>query len=507
MSDDDSSNRSDDSSNRSEWEPLLLARSTGTLTDRQRQRLETLVASDPDARKQYVDQLDTEALLQWQTGQIKPDLSQPSESTIEPLKSESTSRPPSARKPWLHAAIAACLLFGLGFFLLREWGPGPLRVTSTPPTESAPIERSVPQESLPPTPMMAADAAPDPVEPAEPPRTFRTGGWAVRPDAEARFEKTTETKLKLLAGVLHARAEAGAPPLEIETPAGTVTARRQVFVSTTLTNPESLPSQSSQTTLQPQADLPNQQPESTETMNRNQTLATYLTKCLIIAGTAVLMNGEGLAEGEENDVLSAESGKSPVKLQEEGNYREALDLFEKLLIDPEHKGAEAADHLKRALQCQRNLNRAGEFDSLVERVIDTHTGDWRVLWEAGRAYRRARHQGTLVGDEFTRGGYDRQGQFVQTSERDRTRALQLYAQAEASIPAIGTETDLDERQRFYLEWADQLAQPHEAWRLQILTNLSTLPDWNTPQFARGQGGAPVDANDQPLFHRRPASLE
>src|SRR5204863_8952066 len=52
----------------------------------------------------------------------------------------------------------------------------------------------------------------------------------------------------------------------------------------------------------------------------------------------------------------------------------------------------------------------------------------------------------------------------------------------------------------------------EAWRLQSLTDLTQLPDYEEGNlFWRGRGqsvpGAPVDADGKPVFHRIPRSYE
>ena len=48
----------------------------------------------------------------------------------------------------------------------------------------------------------------------------------------------------------------------------------------------------------------------------------------------------------------------------------------------------------------------------------------------------------------------------------------------------------------------------EAWRLQYLTDLNVLPDYEPGWgYYRRAAGAPVDADGKPVFHRVPKSFE
>lgn len=65
------------------------------------------------------------------------------------------------------------------------------------------------------------------------------------------------------------------------------------------------------------------------------------------------------------------------KLQKEGNWKEALEIWKAVLADPEHGGKAAAGDLESAQQCLANLNLYAQFDGLVESVIEVHADDWR----------------------------------------------------------------------------------------------------------------------------------
>src|SRR5262249_15129579 len=95
-------------------------------------------------------------------------------------------------------------------------------------------------------------------------------------------------------------------------------------------------------------------------------------------------------------------------------------------------------------------------------------------------------------------------------QRDRVRALQLMQQA---LAQTGSETDKPALARFHLAFANLLANGaggHEPWRLQYLTDLTKLPDYEEGYYWRGGGnaqGALVAAAGTPVFYRVPRTYE
>ena len=95
-------------------------------------------------------------------------------------------------------------------------------------------------------------------------------------------------------------------------------------------------------------------------------------------------------------------------------------------------------------------------------------------------------------------------------ERDRVRALQLMQQA---LDLTAKETDKPALAQFHLHFADLLlngAGYHEPWRLQYLTDLTQLPDYEEGYYGYRYGnrqGAPVDAQGNPVYYHIPKSYE
>ena len=165
-----------------------------------------------------------------------------------------------------------------------------------------------------------------------------------------------------------------------------------------------------------------------------------------------------------------------------------------------------------AVNCLQQPRPLDEIDDFREAVIDrpqeqlAPAGDGRP-----DATPTIEHYGFIVAGKFYRGNHRGGGRFVSTMQRDRVRALQLMQQAL-------TLTAKEDRQGtpsadFHLHFADMLlngAGYHEPWRLQYLTDLSQLPDYEEGYSATGTAatrGAPVDAEGNPVYHQLPKSYE
>ena len=86
-----------------------------------------------------------------------------------------------------------------------------------------------------------------------------------------------------------------------------------------------------------------------------------------------------------------------------------------------------------------------------------------------------------------------------------------------AVPLATKEANKADVAKFCSEFAQQIGSV-QAWRLQTLTDLTVLPDYEdrNPWSGRGRGGisdgggskgAPVDAEGNPIFHQLPKSWE
>jgi len=200
-----------------------------------------------------------------------------------------------------------------------------------------------------------------------------------------------------------------------------------------------------------------------------------------------------------------------------GNWRDAFDQLARLAAAAETSPDRAGEDLTQALTCLGHLGRVEEGDELRERTITAHADQWRVLWTAATSYQNTPHYGTIVAGKFYRG--DRRGndgKRVGSYDRDRTRALQLMQQAMEALPKARPAADKSDVAAFHFQFAHMLLNTDagaNAWRLQYLSDLTKLPDYDE----RGYGyygryayedrerGAPVKEDGTPVYHAIPRS--
>jgi uncharacterized protein YfaS (alpha-2-macroglobulin family) len=215
------------------------------------------------------------------------------------------------------------------------------------------------------------------------------------------------------------------------------------------------------------------------------------------------------AQADEPDVPSLQAAK---KLQDDGNFQEAFTAFEKIATSDRDSGdrdsSDIADALSLGVNCLQQLNRTHETDDFRQAVFEKHTTNWRVLQRLAQSYLQANHYGVIVAGEFRRGPHRGGGRAVNSIQRDRVRALQLY------VAAIQLADDDEDRQsvgQLHLDLANALIQyygQNNAWQLQALTNLEELPDYEEQSYGGHDiTGAPVDENGDPVLYQVPDSWD
>ncbi len=233
-----------------------------------------------------------------------------------------------------------------------------------------------------------------------------------------------------------------------------------------------------------------------------------LLQLTIIATVMISLLTTGTTAQEPNQPHANQQRKAE-KLEKDGNFKEAFAIYQKLLTEDDIP--QLATILDHAHTCLRRLNRDPELDALLENAIEKHPGNAALLDKAGQLYTSIPHFGYIIAGEFKRGHHRGGGQYCDSSQRDRIRAIQLYLQALDQWPANRGDT---EKASLYARLATAVsmnARGSAAWRLQILSDLTTLPDHEPGnRWARGgrdPKGAPVDPDGNPLFYRAPESWE
>jgi uncharacterized protein YfaS (alpha-2-macroglobulin family) len=197
------------------------------------------------------------------------------------------------------------------------------------------------------------------------------------------------------------------------------------------------------------------------------------------------------------------------KAVQAGNFKDAYEGIRKIALDPKDDPLKVSKDLTQGILCLERLGRLDEIDEFRDAVIEVHKGNWRLLATAAQTFTSNLHVGHIVAGKFHRGYPRGPARVVNAMQRDRTRALQLLDQA---LKVTGQDADKAALGEFYLQFAGALLQGggvHEPWRLQYLTDLTQLPDYDEgygPAYY-GTGGAPVDPQGNPVLHYLPKSYQ
>jgi len=219
---------------------------------------------------------------------------------------------------------------------------------------------------------------------------------------------------------------------------------------------------------------------------------------VLMAVCGLLLAATQAAPGPEETARRA----TAQKLMRDGNWQEAYTEFSAFATDRETDPQQVANDLSQAVHCLQRLGRIDEFDEFIEKSIAAHEENWRLLHRAAQLYMDAQHRGVIIAGKFVRGPHrGGTGKRVNSFERDRVRSLQLLEEA---LPLVA------ENKSAKAEVTWQLAQTllanrgySEAWRLQYLTDIKTLPDYEEGYYGwygRSSRGAPVHPDGTPVFH-------
>ena len=190
------------------------------------------------------------------------------------------------------------------------------------------------------------------------------------------------------------------------------------------------------------------------------------------------------------------------KKMTDGNFKDAYEGYRRLALNKSDDPKKVGDDLHEAILCLLRLGRVDEIDGFREKVIEVHKADWRLLLVAANSYFEVEHNGQIIAGKFSRGFSRGGGQWANAFEHDRVRALQLMQQA---FPLLDADSDGAAKADFYIDLAQSLMSDrgfNEAWELQVLTDIATLPDYSVGWNNNGGStrGAPVDDAGNPVFY-------
>ncbi|MBR0236547.1 MAG: alpha-2-macroglobulin [Thermoguttaceae bacterium] len=206
------------------------------------------------------------------------------------------------------------------------------------------------------------------------------------------------------------------------------------------------------------------------------------------------------------------------QLQQQGNFNEALDLAKEYFGQqtPE-KCKNIFEILQQTINCMNRVNRIAEADDFLETVVAKFPNDSRTLQAVGKIYGEGflTPYGFRVDNQFKRGQNRSGGQRMIAQERDRIRGLQLLTEAEKNLGQ--SDYSDEEKGQFYIDFANAFMNHRGgsgSWELQTLTDISKLPDYQSPEnyygrryYGRPNSSAPVDEEGNPVFYAKPESFD
>jgi uncharacterized protein YfaS (alpha-2-macroglobulin family) len=223
-----------------------------------------------------------------------------------------------------------------------------------------------------------------------------------------------------------------------------------------------------------------------------------------VAGSLVMLASSSVGYFQTKPPVSRE------KLEElfrQGNFKDSFDGYRALGLDPKDDPRRVGKDLNSAIQCLVQLGRGDEIDSFREQVIELHKTNWRLIQSAALSYLNDPfHYGFIVAGKFHRGPHRGGGGYVYSLERDRAQGLQLLARG---LDRARSDPDHPGAADYLYTLASALLMNRtggESWRLQSLTSLEALPDYEQPshQVWGGQAaGAPVKADGSPVYYHVP----
>ncbi len=227
------------------------------------------------------------------------------------------------------------------------------------------------------------------------------------------------------------------------------------------------------------------------------------TICLLI--TIALAPVSGWPAPSDHEIVRRQAQKA----YQDGNWNDAYQLFRQLSLETVNDPKIVGRDFVQAWQCLRNLNRINELDKFREEVIEKHADNWRLLQAAAGSFSQNNHWGYLVAGEFQRGSHRGGGKYANAVQRDRVRAIQLMNRA---LPLTADDPAQSEVANFHLEFARVILQysgQNQSWRLQYLTDLTRLPDYEPGHghwYGSGTQGAPVNKDGNPVFYEIPQTF-
>jgi len=197
------------------------------------------------------------------------------------------------------------------------------------------------------------------------------------------------------------------------------------------------------------------------------------------------------------------------KYMQAGLYKEAFDALQKWTLAPNADPMTVGQGLQMAIACLQNLNRVSEIDEYLDSTYEVHKKNWRFLMAAAMIIKNLPYNGSIIDDKFIRENHD--GETANSYELDQVTALFVMQEA---MPLAMQDNNKSDVADFFSVFAGMLRNRGQAWKMQILTDLTeeNLPDYDKGSYYpyhwnSDDSGTPVDEANNPVYYNLPESFE
>lgn len=188
----------------------------------------------------------------------------------------------------------------------------------------------------------------------------------------------------------------------------------------------------------------------------------------------------------------------------DGLYQEVYDYLKEWTLNPSVDPVEGAKAVELVCNCMDNLNRVSERDEWFEKLLQVHN-DKPLILCALAVQNSNNSYGVIIDNRFVRG--ERNGQVVNSNQRDRVWSLRRMVRGMTLLEDESVRKKYSEHEllRFYETFIGFFSDA-ASWKLQILTDLDQLPDYEEGYERYANSVAPVDSSGNPIFYVAPASF-
>ncbi|MDD3587016.1 MAG: MG2 domain-containing protein, partial [Thermoguttaceae bacterium] len=192
-------------------------------------------------------------------------------------------------------------------------------------------------------------------------------------------------------------------------------------------------------------------------------------------------------------------------IRDDGLYKEVYDYLKEWALNPAADSRAVSEAVRMVCSCMNQLGEIAARDAWFEKILAAHKDKPLVLC-ALATQNVNDSNGAMIDDHFVRGVW--QGRCVRSENRDRVWSLQRMVHAVKLLESsdIRQKLTATELIRFYHSFLNILEE-NSPWKLQVLTDLEKVPDYEEMFGTDYNPISPVDEAGNPVFYAVPKTWE